>query len=344
MIKSHGLFSKPLMFILAAAFVLVPLAGCGSQEQAPAQPVRFADLGWDSARVHNRIAAFILEHGYGLTIDEQESFIPGDTIPLFEGLAQGDVDINMECWVENQQEAYDTHIAAGDVVDLGTNYNDNWQGWLVPTYMVKGDPERGIEPIAPNLTSVADLPQYWQLFQDPETPDKGRFYNSAPGWECTGINTVKLKEYGLTEYYTDFPTGSDAALAGSMVAAYQKGEPWVGFYWEPTWVLGQLDMTKLEEPAYNETIWETTRACAYPSNNVNIIVNAEWKDSADPAVIEFLTNYETTTAQANAVLAYMNTEDADVEAAAIYFLQEYETVWTSWVPADVAAKVKDALP
>ena len=113
---------------------------------------------------------------------------------------------------------------------------------------------------------------------------------------------------------------------------------------EPTWVLGQLDMTKLEEPAYNETIWETTRACAYPSNNVNIIVNAEWKDSADPAVIEFLTNYETTTAQANAVLAYMNTEDADVEAAAIYFLQEYETVWTSWVPADVAAKVKDALP
>ena len=46
----------------------------------------------------------------------------------------------------------------------------------------------------------------------------------------------------------------------------------------------------------------------------------------------------------NDVLAYMEDNEATQEEAATYFLQEYESVWTQWVPSDIADKVKDALP
>ena len=62
-----------------------------------------------------------------------------------------------------------------------------------------------------------------------------------------------------------------------------------------------------------------------------------------PDVVEFLKKYETTQAIANEFLAYMKTNDANTEQAAEWFLKKYEKLWTGWVPADVAAKVKIAL-
>ena len=332
MLGKQKLGIKILMGVLGALLLLIPFAGCA----APApekEPIVFADLSWDSAMVHTRVAAFILENGYGYPKSEM---VPGETIPLWAGLARGDVDVNMECWVENQQEAYDKSIAAGEVVDLGDNFWDNWQGWLVPTYMIE-------EGLLPEGISVDDLPQYWELFKDPEDPTKGVFYSCIAGWECEKINEEKFQEYGLDEYYNVFLPGSGAALAANMVAAYEKGEPYFGYYWAPTWILGQLDMTPIEEPPFDEAVWEKNHACAYPAVKVNIVVHTSLPDRA-PEVVEFLTKYVTTTAQVNKALAYMQEKEASTEEAAIYFLQEFESTWTQWVPSDVADKVKAALP
>ena len=102
-------------------------------------------------------------------------------------------------------------------------------------------------------------------------------------------------------------------------------------------------MTPIEEPAYDETIWETNKATAFPAVHVNIVVNTEWHDK-NPEAVEFLTKYVTTQAQVNKGLAYMESNDASTAEAAIFFLKEYESEWTKWVPADVATKVKAALP
>jgi glycine betaine/proline transport system substrate-binding protein len=39
----------------------------------------------------------------------------------------------------------------------------------------------------------------------------------------------------------------------------------------------------------------------------------------------------------------MEENDTDAQQAAIYFLKEYENIWSGWVPEDVAEKVKAAL-
>jgi glycine betaine/proline transport system substrate-binding protein len=335
MTKKRKSMLKAGMTIFAVATSLLLFSGGA---YAAPKTLVMADVNWDSVQVHNRIAGFIIEKGYGYKVQ----YTPGATITLFAGLVRGDVDINMECWVENQQEAYDKGIAAGKVIDLGSNFPDSWQGWLVPTYVIKGDTKRGIKPMAPGLKSINDLPKYWELFKDPEDPGKGRFYSCIPGWECEKINEKKFKAYGLDKNYNIFLPGSDAALNGSMAAAYRKGQPWFGYYWAPTWVLGKFDMTPIEEPPYDPKLWGTTYACAYPSVRVNIIVNSSLQERA-PEIVEFLKKYETTQAMANKFLAYMQDEKADTQRAALWFLRNYQELWTGWVPGKVSGKVKAAL-
>lgn len=355
--STHGRRPHRMGLVLAGAALL--LAACSADPQAragqgpaagggqAAQPVRgkvkepivFAGLDWDSARVHNAIARYILEHGYGYKTDE----IPGSTIPLLQGMIRGDVQVTMEIWRDNIQEAYDKALASGDVYDLGVNFPDAVQGFWVPTYVIKGDPVRGIPAMAPDLKSVQDLPRYAHLFKDPEDPSKGRFYDCIAGWACEKVNAKKFEAYGLGKAFNRFLPGTGEALATSIAAAYKKGEPWVGYYWGPTWVLGKYDMTLLAEPPYTKECWETTQACAYPVVQVTKAVHKDLYHSA-PEVVEFLRKYRTTQRLVSELLAYMQDHKAEAQETAIHFLKTKPDVWTLWVPDDVAAKVRASLP
>jgi glycine betaine/proline transport system substrate-binding protein len=331
--------------LVAVLLVALLVAGCGSgdggnKNAGSDKPVlTFADVSWDSVQVHNRIAAFIIENGYGYP-ECQYTF--GDSLPLLQGLGKGSIDIYMEVWADNYRDAWEEVLANGTVTQLGTNFPDAPQGWYVPTYMIKGDTERGIKPVAPDLKSVTDLPQYRELFTDPEVPSKGRFHNSPPGWKVTDYNQDKIYAYGLDKSFNVFGTGSEAALTTSMVSAYEKGKPWLGYYWEPTWVMGKLDMTLLEEPEYDQAAWDKNKGCAYPSAEVLIGINSKLEERA-PEIVAFLKNYATTLEQNNDFLAFMSDNDGKADAAAIYFLKKYPDVWKSWIPEDVAAKVDKAL-
>ena len=324
---------KRLVLAVLACLVLALPAVAGAKEK-----IVIGDLNWDSVQVHDRIVAFILEKGMGYDVE----LVPGSTSIIVESLIRGDVDIDMESWTENIQKQYDRGIESGNMLDLGSNYSDNWQGWLVPTYVVKGDAKRGIKATAPDLKTVEDMKKYWEIFKDPEDPSKGRFYNCVPGWLCAQINEKKFETYGLNKYYNIFMPGSDAALSGSMMAAYEKGEPWFGYYWGPTWVLGLLDMTPIQEPAYDEAVWEKNKGCAFPANQVNILVHKSLPERA-PDAVAMLKKYDSDMALNNKILAYMKEEKTDPQGAAMWFLKTYEDIWTSWVSADVAAKVKAAL-
>ena len=306
-----------------------------------AEPIVFVDWSWDSARVHNRIAGFIVQHGFGYETD----YIFADTVPGMQGLRRGNIDVSMETWTDNFAELWEEVIASGEVVDLGPNFPNAPQGWYVPTYIIKGDPARGIDPVAPDLRSVHDLKEYWQVFRDPENPSKGRFYNGPTGWVVSGHNVTKLRSYGLDEYFEVFHPGSQAALDASIMRAYERGEPWLGYYWEPTWIMGSLDMTMLEEPPYTDACWDEATgdmACAYPAVQVRVAVNKDLLVKA-PEVVEFLRNYQTELEHTNEALAYMQETGGSDWDAAHWFLREYQDLWTQWVEPEVAAKVLDAL-
>jgi glycine betaine/proline transport system substrate-binding protein len=312
------------------------------------RPIVFADFGWDSAIMLNRTAQYILEHGYGY----ETNVVPGETIPLFQGMLRGDIDVSMEIWVDQNPE-FAPAVEEGTVLDLGTSVDNTVQGWWVPSYVIEGDEERGIEPMAPDLRSVEDLPDYIDLFRDPEEPDKGRLYDCVAGWECERFNDVKFEYYGLGEHYNRFLPGSGTALDTSLLTAHELGEPWLGYYWTPTWVAGMVDLTLLEEPEYSDECWaeveaavEENRAaedaCAWPITRAVISVTSEFAEEA-PEVVEFLEQFTTDESHISAALAYMGENDAEPSDAAVWFLQNNEDLWTDWVPEDVADRVRDAL-
>jgi len=331
---------KTCKLFCAVAAALMLMIGAAPYSVWAGGKVVFGDQGFDSIRTHNRIAGFIMKYGYGY----EPEYMMAESLTVMPAIGKGDIDVFMECWVDNYQEAYDKVVETGKAYDLGANFPDSWQGWLVPTYVIKGDPARGIKPMAPDLKTVFDLKKYWKLFQDPEDPSKGAFISCIPGWGCQKVNGLKLKGYGLDKYFNHIVPGSDAALSGSMIAAYRKGHPWVGYYWAPTWVLGKLDMTPLEEPPYNEKLWndKDKYTCAYPSVKVNIVVSTKFAKRA-PELVEFLKNYETTLQMNNDMLAHMKDTNASAEQTAVWFLKTHEKLWTTWVPADVAKKVMAAL-
>ena len=53
--------------------------------EGPKETIVFSDLNWTSAQVQNRVAQYIVEHGYGYPTDRN---VFGGTLPLFQGLRE----------------------------------------------------------------------------------------------------------------------------------------------------------------------------------------------------------------------------------------------------------------
>ncbi len=311
----------------------------GAAVSAESRKVTLADYSWDSVQLHNRIVGFVLEEGFGYEVD----YLFAETMPGLLGVQRGDIQISMEAWVSNFPEWWEEAQEDKSVVNLGKTFPDTPQGWYVPTYLIEGDEGRGIEALAPDLKSVKDLGKYWELFKDPEDPDRGRFYNGPVGWKINSINVRKLEAYGLDDKIRAFDPGSQTALATAIVSAYEKGQPVLAYYWEPTAVMGRLDMTMLEEPAYDPEIFEDTAGCAYPATTVLKFANPEFAQ-ANPEVISFLERYHTTLAQTNKGLSYMNDQGKNLEETALWFLSEYPELWQEWVQdSERIQQVQEAL-
>ncbi|MGM8214783.1 ABC transporter substrate-binding protein [Bacillaceae bacterium W0354] len=322
-----------IMFLFSA---LIALTACSSDDTL--DEIVLADAGWDSIRFHNSVMQIIIEHGY----DFDTSVMTGTTANTVQGLREGDINVYSEIWTDNIKEVYEEAIDKGEIIKTSVNFDDNTQGLYVPTYVIEGDPERGIEPLAPDLKTVEDLAKYPQVFKDPEDSSKGRIVNAPTSWVVSGQIQTKVENYGLDEHFNVISPGSDSAAVASLVAAYEKGEAWVGYYWSPTWVTAQYDLTLLEEAPYDPEIWEESLGTEFPPNDVVVAVHSDFPEQA-PEVYEFLQNYETSTKLTEEALMYMLEHEADADEAAEWWMKENQDIWTKWVPEDVADKVKKGL-
>ena len=114
--------------------------------EGPKEPVIFGDLNWSSALLQNRIAQYIVEKGYGYPTDVKF----GATLPLFQGLQNGDTDVTMEIWLPNQTEAWDKAAREdGAVLSVGQSLGKDWQSaFVIPAYL---------QEQYPDLDNVEDL-------------------------------------------------------------------------------------------------------------------------------------------------------------------------------------------
>ena len=301
------------------------------EPSGPKETIIFSDLNWTSVQLQNRIAMFIVENGYGYPVDT----VTGNTISGFVALENGDTHVSMEIWLPNQQVVWDKAIKDGAVLSVGKSLDDNWQStFVVPTYVIEANP---------GLVKVSDLPDYMHLFVTPDSNGKARLLECIPGWECEITGANKVITYGLEDVVDPTSPGSAASLFADLYGAYQKGEPWLGYVWGPTQAAAELDLTVLEEPPYSDECWAGDQGCAYPTAEVLVAVHSSLAARA-PDVVEFLRAWDFTAGAQVAAETWMGENNETVEAAALWYLQTQESIWSQYVPADVAAKVKAALP
>lgn len=331
--KKRQKISAIVAVLAVLAIVSAWISGCSRKREE----ISFADVGWDSVKFHNAVAGLIAESVYGYSWKE----VPGSSAIMHEAMMKGEIDVNMEEWTDNLA-TYAEDLEAGRFTELGTNFGDNIQGLYVPRYVIEGDPERGIEPMAPDLKTVQDLKNYADLFKDDENPGMGRIYGAIPGWEVNEIMKKKVEFNGLDKYYIYFQPGSDAALSAAITAAYEKGEPIVAYYWEPTWLTGKYDLVLLEDYTYTDVESYKAGKTACPSVNVTVgVSNGFYQDN--PEFCAFLEKYETSSELTSEALAHMQDTGDSHEATAKWFLTEHDELLNQWLTVDEAKKVRAAL-
>ena len=326
MLAKHT-FSSMLMFVALAA--LVAFGACTNNKET----ITFSDQGWTSALLQNRIAQYIIEHGYDYPTVAESATV----LPLIEGLERAYADVTMEIWLPQQSDVWEEALREGSVLSPGPSLGSHWESaFVIPAY---------VQERYPDLDSVEDLkdPQYKDLFKTAETGGKARLVSCPIGWHCESVNAAQVEAYGLSEHVHIVNPYASVAMNADLYDAYERGAPWLGYQWATNAPALRLDLVRLEEPPYSDECWATTKACAYEDANVIIAVDSDLPSSA-PDVVEMLEQWGFNLDAYRDVVQWQHeTQVFGSNATALWWLQNNSDIWSDWVTSEAAEKIQAAL-
>jgi ABC-type proline/glycine betaine transport system substrate-binding protein len=338
--RCRGLWAGGLVALLAVALA----SGCDLAATSEVKPlIRLHDDQIDAQQIHNAIITVIVTAGYGYRVERVERTIK----EMRRLIVAGEIDLTVELWKINNLKWYAEEIAAGTIIDFGEMYDGGGQFWMIPRWVAE---QYGI-------VSVADMQRHWQIFQDPEDPSKGVFFNCIIGWTCRDLNEAKLHAYGLDKYYNAVSPSTPKALEAALENAQLKRVPVFGYYWNPNALMAAYDWQILTEPPYTEECWkrvvdastgdglpEPEVGCAYGTSPVHKIGHRGLAQKA-PDLARFIGRMHMDLDTINRLLLWASRHQAgDWQQVATYFFQHYPEQWRGWVTAEAAARILQALP
>lgn len=313
--------TRKIKFVAASAMAF--LAMSATDARAECGDVSITEMNWASGAVVTGVAKFLMEQGYGCNV----TVVPLDTVPAVTSLAEnGEPDIVTEMWV-NSGPAYLKLEEQGKVKTVANVLSDGGvENWWIPSYLAEKHPElKTIEGVLANPELVG-----------------GRFHNCPEGWGCRVTNDSLKVAFDLEGNGIDvFDHGSGETLAGSIASAYEKKEPWFGYYWAPTPVLGKYNMVPVDMGPYVPDVHtcNATQDCptpgksSYPAAPVVTGVTTTFA-AREPEVVALLSNLSFTNQQMGEILAWKQDNNASAEEATVYFLSNYKDVWKNWLTDD----------
>ncbi|PIE15597.1 MAG: ABC transporter substrate-binding protein [Rhodobacterales bacterium] len=312
------------------------LADCGD--------IKMAEFNWPSGELMAHVDKFIMEEGYGCNIE----LVVGGTTAIFASMNEkGEPQVAGEEWVNSLRDLLDPALEEGrlhavnkaPIMGLG-------EGWWIPEHTANAHPE---------WKTVLDIIEHPEAFPDSEDPSKGALVGCPAGWGCQANNAGLFQAFDMeAKGWKLVDPGSAAGLDGSIAKASERGENWFGYYWAPTAIVGKYKL-KLVPFGVEFAGMDNWTNCIATGGECDNVQKTSWVKSEVYTIVtdEFMKNggeindylaKRVFSAEAmGAMLVYMTDEQADGADAAIEFLLNYEDLWTTWVPADVAAKVKAAL-
>lgn len=302
--------------------VSVANAACGD--------VSLGAMGWASGESISAVASFVMEVGYGCNV----TIVPTDTVPAVTSLAEnGQPDVVPEVWT-NSAPAYAGLESAGKVITASKSFaNGGEEGWWVPTWLVEQNPElKTLDGVLANPGKVG-----------------GRFHNCPVGWGCRVVNdNLKVVHQLESNGIEVFDHGSGANLGASIASAFADKEPWFGYYWGPTAVLGKYKMTRVDIGAVNPEQHAINQKADADPSKIGVsgfpsapVVNAITADFAnrEPEVAAFVKKMTFPNDVVSSMLAWKEENNASADETAAWVLTNHRDMVMSWVSEDAKKKL-----
>ena len=283
--------------------------------------VTITEMNWASSAIITEIAKFLMEQGYGCTVEK----VPSSTTPSLVSVAEtGKPDIVTELWI-NGAPSYNELQEDGKITTATDVLADGGlEGWWIPKYLVDEHPELA------TLQGILDNPELVG----------GRFHNCPDGWACKNTNAELTRNFGLEEAgYEIFVHGSGETLAASVGSAYESQEPWLGYYWSPDPLLAKYDMVKVDLGVpYDEEVFlcaadadcETDGVSSWPVGPVKTVVTTDFAER-EPEIHELMQKMQFSNDVVLEFLGWMDENKADYETTAVHFLTENTDLWSTWI-------------
>ena len=300
----------------------------GSAQAQDCGEVTITEMDWGSAIIVTQVAKFLLEQGYGCSV----TTVPSASVPALASVSEtGKPDIITELWT-NGAPAYVPLLEAGKINELTRVLSDGGlEGLFIPVYLAEAHPElTTIEGVLANPDLVGN-----------------RMHNCPVGWNCQTVATNVAKGGGFEAAgIEDFVHGSGETLTASIGAAYAAKEPWFGYYWTPSLVMGKFPMVQVDLGPHDPSkqACNSDKDCAsptmqsLPSSVVTTVVTSEF-ESSHPAETDLMRNLSFTNEMMNSLLAWQDAEGASGDETAVYFLSTQQELWGSWINDAARAKL-----
>ncbi len=308
---------RPMFLAGGASAVLLT---CATPALADCGEVSITEMDWASAAIVTGVATFLMEQGYGCDV----TVVPSAGTPALVSVAEtGKPDIVTEMW-SNSIAAYEPMKAEGTITPVGKVLSDGGiHGWWVPDYLVAERPELG------TLEGIKANPEVFG----------NRFHGCPENWGCFRHTGDLFLAFEMDAAgYEIFTHGSGETLASAIAAAYENGEPWLGYYYGPTSILGKYPMVRIDLGPVNEEAFDCARSpdctnltpTGYPSALVETVLTPEFAER-EPAIAALMGNLTFTNDQMSHVLAWQQDEGASLPEAVVYFLTTYPEAWSTWI-------------
>ncbi len=305
---------------LVAGLATAAAVTAGTSAYAECGEVSITEMNWASSQIITEVSKFLMEQGYGCSVEK----VPSATTTSVASLAEnGEPDIVTELWLNSTGAVYAKLEEEGKVKRLADVFDPGGvEGWWIPNYLAEAHPE---------LTTIEGV------LANPDLVG-GRFNNCPDGWGCRIVNDNLANALGMRDKLEVFDHGSGETLATSIAAAYENKEPWFGYYWGPTAVLGKYGMTKVTIGDVDADIHTANQnadnanpgVSDFPAAPVLTVATADLTER-NPDVAELMSNVSFDIHLLSSVLAWKDANNASAEEAAVYFLTNNSDVWSGWV-------------
>jgi glycine betaine/proline transport system substrate-binding protein len=315
---------KKLAFASAFAALAAPSVAlaedCGE--------VSLTEMNWASAAIITKITEFLMDQGYGC----DETLVPSATTTAVTSLAEtNEPDVVIELWL-NSAPLFRELEAEGKAKVATNVFSDGGvENWYVPDYLVEAHPE---------LASIDGI------LANPELVG-GKFHNCPDGWGCRIANDNLVQAFDFeTNGMEVFNHGSGETLAAAMASAYEAKEPFFGYQYGPSAVLGRYNMVAVdmgphdaETHACNQTVdCATPGKSSYPAAPVLTVVTTDFTESK-PELFDLVSNINFTSSEISQLLAWQEENGASNEEAAVYFITQNKDTWMGWVSDEAGEKL-----